>query len=101
MAGRNNFKVLPFLYPHFDVSLNLSHNFKKKGGWGVKCTSPRYLVSGEKYAVRGFTVSTRVEHAQVVLAQQKPNGSVPVPKNRTSITTNSVLLTFILCPTVF
>ena len=24
---------------------------------------PRYLMSGEKYAVHGFTVSTRVEHA--------------------------------------
>ena len=35
---------------------------------------------GEKYAVRGFTVSTRVEHAQVVLAQRKQNGSVPAPK---------------------
>ena len=62
---------------------------------------PRYLVSGEKYAVHGFTVSTRVEHAQVVLAQRKQNGRVPVPKNRMSITTNLVLLTFILRPTVF
>ena len=35
---------------------------------------------GEKYAVRGFTVSIRVEHAQVVLAQRKQNGSVPAPK---------------------
>ena len=35
---------------------------------------------GEKYAVSGFTVSTRVEHAQVVLAQRKQNGSVPAPK---------------------
>ena len=34
---------------------------------------------GKKYAVRGFTVSTRVEHAQVVLAQRKQNGSVPAP----------------------
>ena len=50
---------------------------------------------GEKYAVCGFTVSTRVEHAQVVLAQRKQNGSVPVPKNRMSITTNSVIFTFL------
>ena len=48
-------------------------------------------VLGEKYAVRGFTVSTRVEHAQVVLAQRKQNGSVPAPKNRMSITTNFVI----------
>ena len=47
--------------------------------------------SGKKYAARGFTVSTCVEHAQVVLAQWKQNGSVHVPKNRMSITTNSVL----------
>ena len=56
---------------------------------------------GEKYAVPGFTVSTRVEHAQVVLAQRKQNGSVPAPKNRMSITTNLVIFTFILRPTVF
>ena len=39
--------------------------------------------------------------AQAVLAQPKQNGSAHVPKNRLSIATNSVLLTFILSPILF
>ena len=54
---------------------------------------PRYLVSGEKYAVHGFTVSARVEHVSQrtsCTGPAKQNGSVHVPQNRMSITTNSV-----------
>ena len=40
---------------------------------------------GEKHAAPGFTVNTRVEHAQVVLAQRKQNGSVHAPENRMNI----------------
>ena len=56
---------------------------------------PRYLVSGEKCtlctALRLVPMLNMRHSAQVVLAQWKQNGSVPVPQNRMSITTNSVL----------
>ena len=51
-------------------------------------------------ALRVVPVLNMRHSAKVVLAQQKQNGSIPVPKNRMSITTNSVL-TFILRPIVF
>ena len=66
----------------------------------------RYLVSGEKYAVHGFTVTAHVEHASqhtscTGAAQRKQNGSVPVPQNRMSIITNSMILTLISIPLLF
>ena len=49
---------------------------------------PRYLVSGEKFAVLGFTVT----HA-CCTGPAKQNGSAPVPGNGMSVAASSVLLT--------
>ena len=49
---------------------------------------PRYLVSGEKCAVLGFTVT----HA-CCTGPAKQNGSAPIPGSRIGVATSSVLLT--------
>ena len=49
---------------------------------------PRYLVSSEKFAVLGFTVT----HA-CCTGPAKQNGSAPVPGNGMSVAASSVLLT--------
>ena len=65
----------------------------------------RYLVSGEKYAVHGFTVTAHVEHASQHTSCTGP-AKTKWQRTRSSesdeyITTNSMILTLISIPLLF
>ena len=65
----------------------------------------RYLVSGEKYAVHGFTVTAHVEHASQHTSCTGP-AKTKWQRTRSSesdeyITTNSMIVTLISIPLLF